>query len=50
LLEAAQQVRRRAARHLLMQFDEDELRGPINRDNEMEPACAVRTPGDVDME
>jgi hypothetical protein len=38
LLEAAQQVRRRAARHLLMQFDEDELRGPINRDNEMEPA------------
>src|SRR4029077_19237732 len=37
LLEAAQQVRR-AARHLLMQLDEDELRGPNNRDDEMEPA------------
>ena len=34
--QAAQEVRGRAARHLLMQFDEGELRGPIDRDEEME--------------
>jgi hypothetical protein len=41
--EAAQAVHGRAARHLPMQFDDDELRGPINRDDEMELASAVRT-------
>ena len=48
--EAAQEVRGRAARHLLMQFDEGELRGPINRDDEMEPALRGSDLGDVDME
>jgi hypothetical protein len=33
-----------------MQFDEDELRGPINRDNEMEPALRGSNTRDVDME
>ena len=33
-----------------MQFDEDELRGPINRDDEMELALSGSNLGDVDME
>jgi hypothetical protein len=50
LVEAAQEVRSRAARHLLMQFDEGKLGGPINRDDEMESALLGSNLGDVDME
>ena len=48
--QAAQEVRGRAARHLLMQFDEGELRGPVDRDDEMELALSGSNLGDVDME
>jgi hypothetical protein len=48
--QAAQEVRGRAARHLLMQVDEGELRGPINRDDEIELALRGSNLGDVDME
>src|ERR1700722_17020848 len=48
--QAAQEVRGHAARHLLMQFDEGELRGPINRDEEMELSLSSSNLGDVDME
>ena len=48
--QAAQEVRGRAARHLLVQFDEGELRGPINRDDEIELALNGSNLGDVDME
>ena len=48
--QAAQEVRGRAARHLLMQFDEGELRGPIDRDEEMELSLSGSNLGDVDME
>ena len=43
--QAAQEVRGRAARHLLMQFDEGELRGPINRDKEIELALGGQCQG-----
>jgi hypothetical protein len=33
-----------------MQFDEGELRGPINCDDKMEPALRGSNLGDVDME
>jgi hypothetical protein len=48
--QAARGVRGHAARHLLMQFDEDELRGPIDRDEEMELSLSGSNLGDVDME
>ena len=48
--EAAQEVRGRAARHLLMQFDEGELRGPVDGDDEMELALDGSHLGEVDME
>ena len=48
--EATQEVRGCAARHPLMQFDEGELQGPTNRDNEMELAPRRSKLGDVDME
>ena len=48
--QVAQEVRGRAARHLLMQFDEGEFGGPINRDDEMELALSGSDLGDVDME
>ena len=48
--QAAQEVRGRAARHLLMQFDEGELRRPIDRDKEIELALGGSNLGDVDME
>jgi hypothetical protein len=48
--QAAQEVRGRAARHLLMQFDEGELRGPIDRDEEMELSLNGSNLGDVGME
>jgi len=48
--EAAQEVRGGAARHLLMQFDEGELRGPVDCDDEMELALSGSNLGDVDME
>ena len=41
--QAAQEVARGAARHLLMQLDDGELRGPVDGDDEIELACAVRT-------
>ena len=48
--EAAQELRGGAARHFLMQFDEGELRRPINGDDEMELALSGSNLGDVDME
>jgi hypothetical protein len=48
--QAAQEVRGRAARHLLMQFDEGELRGPTDRDEEMELSLNGSNLGGVDME
>jgi len=44
LNQAAQKVCGRLAHHLLVQFDESELRGPVDRDDEIELV------GDVDME
>ena len=41
--QAAQEVLRGAARRLLMQFDEGELRGSVDCDNEVEFALRVRT-------
>ena len=37
------------ARHLLVQFDESELRGAIDCDNEIEPALSGLDLGDVDV-
>jgi hypothetical protein len=48
--EAAQEVRGRVARHLLVQFDEGEFGGPVDRDDEIEPALSGSNLGDVDME
>ena len=42
--QAAPKVCGRLAHHLLVQFDESELRGPVDRDDEIELV------GDVDME
>ena len=39
-----------AARYLLMQFDEGELRGPIDRDEEDGAFLSGSNLGDVDME
>jgi hypothetical protein len=36
LNQAAQKVCGRLAHHLLVQFDESELRGPVDRDDEIE--------------
>ena len=47
--QAAQEVRRGAARHLLMQFDEGELRGAIDRDEQIELALCGPNLSDVDM-
>jgi hypothetical protein len=38
--QAPQEVGGRAARHLLMQFDEGEVRRPVDRDNEIELALS----------
>ena len=38
--QAAQEVPRGATRHLLMQFDEGELRGSVDGDEEVELALA----------
>ena len=49
--QAAQEVCGRFARHLLVQFDEGELRGPVDRDDEeMVFALSGSNFGDVDME
>ena len=48
--EAAQEVCGRAAGHLLVQFDEGELRRPVDRDDEMELALSGSDLGDVDLE
>ena len=47
--QAAQEVARRAARHLLMQFDEGELRRSIDCDDEVEFALRGSDFSDVDM-
>ena len=48
--QPAQEVPGRAARHLLMQLDESELRGSIDGDEEIELALGGSNLGDVDME
>ena len=48
--QPAQEVPRRAARYLLMQFDESELRGSIDCDKQVELALGGSNLGDVDME
>ena len=48
--QAAQEVCSRFARHLLVQFDEGELRGPVDRDDEIELALSGSDLGEVDME
>ena len=48
--QAAQEVSRGATRHLLMQFDEGELRGSVDGDEEIELALGGSNLGDVDME
>jgi hypothetical protein len=47
--QAAQEVPRGATRHLLMQFDEGELRGSVDGDEEVELALRGSNLGDVDM-
>jgi hypothetical protein len=47
--QAAQEVPCGAARHLLVHLDDGELRGPINRDKEIELALRSSNLGDVDM-
>ena len=47
--QAAQEVARRAARHLLMQFDEGELRRSVDGDDELEFAFCCSDFSDVDM-
>jgi hypothetical protein len=49
-IRPAQEVGGGPARHLLVQFDEGELRRPIDRDDGMEPALSGSHLGDVDME
>ena len=48
--QAAQEVCGRLARHLFVQLDEGELRGPVDCDDEMELALSGSSLGDVDME
>jgi hypothetical protein len=48
--QTAQEVRGCSPRHLLVQLDKSELRGPVDRDDEVEPALRGSNPGDVDME
>ena len=48
--QAAQEVSRGATRHLLMQFDEGELRGSVDGDEEIELALGGSNLRDVDME
>jgi hypothetical protein len=48
--QAAQEVPRGATRHLLMQFDEGELRRSVDGDDEVELALRSSNLGDVDME
>jgi hypothetical protein len=48
--QAAQEIRGGPARHLFVQFDEGELRGPVDCHNEIEPALSGSDLGDVDME
>ena len=47
--QAAQEVPRGATRHLLMQFDEGELRGSVDGDEEVELALRGSNLGEVDM-
>jgi hypothetical protein len=48
--QPAQEVPGRAARHLLMQLEESELRGSIDGDEEIELALGCSNLGEVDME
>jgi len=48
--QPAQEVPGRAARHLVMQLDEGELRGPVDGDDEVESALRGSNFGEVDME
>jgi hypothetical protein len=48
--QAAQEVPGCAARHLLMEFNESELRGSIDGDEEIEFALGGSNLGDIDME
>ena len=48
--QATQEVPSGPARHLLMQFNEGELRGPIDRDDKIELALSGSNLGDIDME
>ena len=48
--QATQEVPGGPARHLLMQLDESELRGPVDCDDEIELALGGSNLGDVDME
>ena len=48
--QAAQEVSGGLARDLLVQFDDGELRRPIDRDDEIELALSGSNLGDVDME
>ena len=48
--QAAQEVPSGAARHLLVQLDEGELRRSVDRDDEIELALSGSNLGDVDME
>ena len=47
--QAAREVPRSAARHLLMQFDEGELRRSVDGDEQVELALRGSNLGDVDM-
>ena len=47
--QAAQEVPRGAARHLLVQLDEGELRRSVDGDDEVELALRSSNLGDVDM-
>ena len=48
--QVAQEICGRLARHLFVQLDEGELRGPVDCDDEMELALSGSSLGDVDME
>jgi hypothetical protein len=48
--QAAQEVRSRPTGHFLMQFDEGELRGPVDGDDQIELAFGGSHLGEVDME
>jgi hypothetical protein len=48
--QVAQEVCGRLARHLFVQLDEGELRGPVDGDDEMELSLSGSSLGDVDME